>query len=125
VFLRVGAADGTLLTVKKILICQLLVIVTVFLGFAVVLGEDYARSSLLGGMAALIPNAYFGIKISRLRNACPRQILNAFYVGEAGKLALTLAFFIVIFQMSNIKVLPLLGSYAAALSVFWFALLIR
>jgi len=117
--------DRVLSTVKKVLTYQFLVILVITFGFAVVLGEGEARSSILGGLAAFLPNFYFGIRIYKSFGQQPKQMLNAFHKGEAGKFFLTLVVFALIFQLPDIKILPLLVSYVAALSVFWFALLMR
>jgi ATP synthase protein I len=46
-------------------------------------------------------------------------------VGESGKLLLTAALFILIFKVPNVEILPLFVGYITALSVFWFALIMR
>jgi ATP synthase protein I len=117
------AASGSS-TVAKILGYQILIIVAVGLGFAV--GEwQKALSSVLGGLVAFIPNLYFALRISGSAGQEARKILQSFYTGEAVKLALTAALFMLIFQIPNIEFLPLLAGYTTALSVFWFALLMR
>lgn len=110
--------------VAKILSYQLLITLVVSLGFAVG-GWQKAFSSALGGLAAFIPNLYFALRISGFEEQDARKILKSFYVGETVKLLLTAALFIVIFQIPNINILPLLAGYVSALSVFWFALLMR
>lgn len=112
-------------TVVKILSYQILIILIVTAGFAVTGGGQQALSAILGGMAAFVPNLYFALRIRRSAGQEPRKIVNAFYAGESGKLLLTAALFIMIFQVSNIHILPLLAGYIVALSVFWFALLMR
>jgi ATP synthase protein I len=116
---------GKYSTVVRILSYQVLIILIVTAGFAVIAGEQQALSAVLGGMAAFIPNLYFALRIHRSAGQEARKIVNSFYAGESGKLLLTTALFIMIFQVSNIQILPLLVSYMAALSVFWFALLMR
>ena len=111
-------------TVAKILSYQVLIIMVVSLGFAVG-GWQKALSSILGGSAALVPNLYFALKISGSEGKDARIILRSFYIGESVKLSLTAALFIMIFQIPGIEILPLLAGYIAALSVFWFALLMR
>jgi ATP synthase protein I len=111
-------------TVAKILSYQALIIMIVSLGF-VTGGEQKALSSVLGGLAAFIPNLYFALRIAGSDGQDPRKILKSFYTGETVKLLLTVALFILIFQIPNIEILPLLFGYISALSVFWFALLMR
>jgi ATP synthase protein I len=112
-------------TVSKILSYQLLIILIIAAGFAFAGGWQKGLSSALGGMAAFIPNLYFAARIVRSSGKPARNIVNSFYVGESGKLLLTAALFIMIFKVPNIEILPLLAGYIAALSVFWFALLMR
>lgn len=111
-------------TVAKILGYQVLIIMVVSFGFVVV-GWQKALSSALGGSVAFIPNLYFALRVSGSAGQEPRKVLRSFYVGESVKLLLTAALFILIFQIPSIEILPLLAGYIAALSVFWFALLIR
>jgi ATP synthase protein I len=117
------AASGSS-TVAKILCYQVLIIMVVSLGF-VVGGWQKAYSSALGGLAAFIPNLYFALKVSGSAEQEARKILRSFYMGESVKLLLTAALFILIFQIPSVEILPLLVDYIAALSVFWFALLMR
>jgi ATP synthase protein I len=111
-------------TVAKILGYQILIIMVVSLGF-VVGGWQKAFSSALGGLAAFIPNLYFALRVAGSAEQEARKILRSFYMGESVKLLLTVALFILIFQIPNVEILPLMAGYIAALSVFWFALLMR
>ena len=118
-------ADRRLSTVSKILIYQVLIIIVTASGFVTVGGRISGISAALGGFAAFIPNLYFVFKMRRASGLEARKIVRAFYAGESGKLILTAALFALIFQIPNIEILPLLVCYLAALSVFWFALLMR
>ena len=117
------AASGSS-TVAKILGCQVLIIAVVSLGF-VVGGWQKAISSAIGGLAAFIPNLYFALRVAGSVEQDARKILRSFYVGESVKLLLTVALFMLIFQIPSIEILPLMAGYVAALSVFWFALIMR
>lgn len=112
-------------TVNKILGYQLLIILIITSGFAMTGDQQQGLSSALGGVAAFIPNLYFALRVRRSSGLEARKIVNSFYAGESGKLLLTVALFMLIFQVPNIKILPLLTGYVTALSVFWFALLMR
>ncbi|MGZ4979524.1 MAG: ATP synthase subunit I [Methylobacter sp.] len=112
-------------TVSKVISYQVLTIILMTAGFALVEGRLYALSALLGGAAAFIPNLYFAIRVHKSAGQEARKIVRSFYAGESGKLLLTGALFFMIFQLPNIEILPLLAVYVAALSVFWFALLMR
>jgi ATP synthase protein I len=80
---------------------------------------------MLGGLAALLPNLYFAFRTTRAVATDAQSIVRAFYAGESGKLILTAVLFYLIFQLPGIKFLPLLAAYAAVLSTFWFALILR
>jgi ATP synthase protein I len=112
-------------TVSKILSYQILIILIITAGFAFAGGWQQGLSSALGGVAAFIPNLYFALRTVRSSGKAARKIVNSFYAGESGKLLLTAALFIMIFKIPHIEILPLLAGYMAALSVFWFALLMR
>lgn len=116
---------GKLSTVSKILGYQILIILIITVGFTFAGGRLQGLSSALGGVAAFVPNLYFALRIYRSSGKPARKIVNSFYAGESGKLLLTAALFIMIFKVPNIEILPLLAGYIAALSVFWFALLMR
>lgn len=117
--------DRKLSTVSKILNYQILIIIIMTTGFAVAGGWQKALSSALGGVVAFIPNLYFALRINSTAGWDARKILRSFYLGESGKLLLTAALFLMVFQIPDIQILPLLAEYIAALSVFWFALLMR
>ena len=112
-------------TVSKVLALQMLITLTISAGFALASGVESALSPFLGGIAAFVPNLYFALRIYRAEGQSARTIVNSFYAGESGKLILTAMLFFLIFQVPHIKILPLLSGYIAALSVFWFALMMR
>ena len=112
-------------TVVKILKYQFLTVLLITTCFMVEGGWRQGLSPALGGVAAFIPNVYFALRVYSVTGQEAKKIINSFYAGESGKLLLTAALFVMIFQIPNIKILPLLSTYVAALSVFWFALLMR
>ena len=112
-------------TVSKILSYQLLIILIITAGFTLGGGWQQGLSCALGGVAAFVPNLYFALRVYKSEGKPARKIMNAFYAGESGKLLLTAALFVLIFKVPNIAILPLLAGYITALSVFWFALLMR
>jgi ATP synthase protein I len=118
-------AGKKLSTVSKILSLQILVIIVISTGFFIAGGWSKALSPLLGGFAAFVPNVYLAIRMTASLGQPAQKIVRSFYAGETGKLVLTGLLFFLIFQIPGIKLLPLLAGYAATLSVFWFALLMR
>ena len=119
------AAEKKLSTVSKILGLQILIIVLISSVFYLIGGGSKALSPALGGVAAFIPNLYLAIRITTVSGQPAQKIVRSFYAGESGKLILTALLFFLIFQIPNVKLLPLLAGYISALSVFWFALLMR
>jgi ATP synthase protein I len=123
--MELGVADRKYSTVSKIISYQVLAIIIMTTGFALTGGRAETLSAALGGAAAFIPNLYFALRVYKSAGQEARKIVRSFYAGESGKLLLTAALFFMIFQLPNIQILPLLSVYIAALSVFWFALLMR
>ena len=112
-------------TVAKILGYQLLVILVVTAGFTVIGNEQQILSAMLGGIAAFVPNLAFSLWMYKTSGQGARKVVNTFYIAEAIKWLLTIALFVMIFQIPTIQIFALLVSYITALSVFWFALLMR
>jgi ATP synthase protein I len=118
-------ADRNYSTVVKILGYQVLVTLLVAFGFAIAYGWHQALSPLMGGLVAVIPNFYFALRTYKASGQDAKKIVRSFYVGEAGKLLLTGTLFTMVLQMPDLRILPLFVGYVAALSVFWFALLMH
>ncbi len=119
------AAERKLSIVSKILTLQILIIIAVSSGFYIAGGSSKALSPLLGGLTAFIPNLYFTLRMVRSAGQDAQKIVRSFYAGESGKLVLTGLLFFMVFQVPNIELLPLLTGYVSALSIFWFALIMR
>lgn len=117
--------NGNYAVVVKVLYYQLLIILTIAGIFRINNGELQGLSALFGGTAAFMPNLCFALWLYKSKHQTVRKIVNSFYVGEAIKLVMTIVAFITIFQLPNIHIVPLLITYVAALSIFWFALLMR
>ena len=120
-----GVNSRKISAVSKILSYQLLIGLIISSGFVLFKGYSFAISSVLGNMAAFIPNLFFALVVSKSTGRSAKNVLNSFYIGEVGKLLLTGVLFMMIFKMPNIEILALLVGYITALSVFWFALLMR
>jgi ATP synthase protein I len=107
----------------KILAIQASVAITLPAFLLVFFGWPEARSGLLGGMVALIPNAYFAFRIAATKDQSAKEVVRAFYSGESIKIIITAGLFIFIFQLPNIIYGPLFAVFVAVILVFWFALL--
>jgi len=117
--------DRSTSTVRKVLICQLLIIIIGGVSLVITGEWQNAMSFVFGGLIAFIPNLYFAIQIHMVIGKEARKILNAFYLGEVGKWILTVILFVVVFNLPDIQIISLLCAYMTAISVFWFALLMR
>ncbi len=111
--------------ILKILGYQLMIIMLVGIAFGLFKSVNELVFSMLGGMVAFIPNAYFALRTNQSFGKEAKEILNSFYVAEAIKLLLTASFFLMAFQLPNVQIIPLLTGFITALSISWFALLIR
>ena len=57
-------------------------------------------SAMLGGLICVIPNAFLALRLTVPRaDPSARSLMRAAYVGELGKLALTVILFIVVFSL--------------------------
>ena len=114
--------------VKRILRLQIkLVLIAVAL--SVVLGGarlGVAVSTLLGGLSALIPAwLYSRIAFSK-RHVPPAQLMRAQFRAEAFKLLLTALMFGCVMKFyKDLSVAGMFGGYLAAVSGYWFGLLIQ
>jgi ATP synthase protein I len=110
-------------TVRKILIMQFSVILIVTVVFFVI-EQDYAVSSLAGGLIAFLPNLYFAYRLSLVKGSDAKRIVRSFYSGETRKILLTSMLFAIAFQVPQIQLFPLMTCFVAVLSVFWLALIL-
>ncbi len=117
------AEDDGYSTVSKILITQAVVIVLVSIGYFLLGSVDLARSSILGGFIAFLPNLYFAYRISSVKGRSAKIIVRSFYSGESRKVLMTAGLFALAFQIPGVLFFPLMVCFVAVLSVFWLALI--
>ena len=86
--------------VIRVLFAQLglsMVLAVLFWGFA---GTVQGYSALLGGLACVIPNAFLALRlVVPRRDLGAGALMRAAYIGELGKLALTILMFSMIFVL--------------------------
>ena len=111
-------------TVRKIILLQVLIAISIASGFFVLGGWKNALSPFLGSVVALLPNCYAAYRLYLSRNWDAQKIVRSFYASETRKIVLTAALFAIVFQIPGVNLLTLLVGYAAVLSVFWFALIL-
>jgi ATP synthase protein I len=112
--------------VRWVLRMQLLAIALITSSVLALWGWPEAKSALLGGLTAFLPNAYFAVKFGfpdGTRSA--KDIIKDFYLGETIKLIITAVLFVLILQLPDIMFMPLFAGFGSVLMVFWFALLAR
>ncbi|MEJ0003202.1 MAG: ATP synthase subunit I [Pararobbsia sp.] len=81
-----------------------------------------ARSALLGGAICWVPGALFAL---RLRRGLQQSMLG-WMLGEAIKMGVTVAMFVVIaVYVPDVRWVPLLVTYLVALKTYWVALALR
>lgn len=68
-------------------------------GAAALWGQVAAMSALLGGMAAVVPNAFLAARLLKPHADSARALLRSAWLGEIGKLLLTVVFFGIIFAL--------------------------
>jgi ATP synthase protein I len=87
-------------------------------------GWPAGRSALIGGLIGFVPNAIFALRFGKTSSSRSAQdIVNAFYAGEASKLAMTAVLFFLVFQMPDVQYAPLFAAFIAVMGAFWAALL--
>jgi ATP synthase protein I len=86
-------------------------------------GRTAGLSALLGGGISVIASAALVIiGFASPAGASAERIARSFYVGEATKLAVTVALFVTVFMTLKVMFAALFGAYIATLFVYWIAL---
>ena len=86
--------------VAKVLLAQLVVTVALAMLFWGTDGRVSGYSALLGGLICVIPNAFLALRLAApRRDPGARALVRAAYIGELGKLALTVLFFSMVFTL--------------------------
>lgn len=109
-----------------VLSAQLVVSLVVALAALMWKGPVAGYSALIGGMIALVPNAYFAFKAFRYAGArSARAIVQSFWSGEMGKMFLTAALFALVFVgVKPLSVAALFFGYVLVLGTGGCALLL-
>ena len=86
-------------------------------------GRIAGLSALAGGGISVVASGVLAfIGFSAPAGAAAETIARKFYVGEAAKLAVTVALFVVVFVTMKVSFAALFGAYIATLFVYWIAL---
>jgi ATP synthase protein I len=103
------------------------VVSVIFLGLAAGLIFDWtsAKFFVLGGMAAVIPNALFALRLALQRGRTPESYPAVFFLGEFAKIGLTVGLLAwLVLAMPDVNWLALVLGLIVALKAPLFALLV-
>lgn len=88
------------LTIPRILMRQVMVGVVLAAMLWGVFGNMAGYSALLGSLVCVIPNAFLALRlIAPRRDPGAQALIRAAWIGEIGKLALTVLFFTLVFTL--------------------------
>ncbi|MBT8098950.1 MAG: ATP synthase subunit I [Gammaproteobacteria bacterium] len=92
-----------------------------------VFGQVSGYSALLGGLIAAVPNGFLALRLSLPRRDPGAQgLLRAAYIGELGKLALTVLLFSIVFvTVRPLAAVPLFATFIVTALVPLAGLLVR
>jgi len=86
------------LTILRVVMWQFLVGVVLAAAVLGVFGRVAGYSALLGSLICAVPNAFLALRLmAPRRDPGAQALLRAAWIGEAGKLALTVLFFTLVF----------------------------
>ncbi len=111
--------------VAKVLIMQLLLALLCALVAWMLFDIAAGYSAVLGGLVCVIPNSFLGLRMMAVRESVdPRKMLNAAYIGEAGKFVLSVVLFVVVYQwVPALNPAALLAGFIVAQGGVWAAIL--
>ena len=116
---------GAGLTMLKVLAAQAGIGVVVAILFWAFAGRVAAYSALLGSLTCVIPNAFLALRLAVARDNAG-AVLRAAWLGELGKLGITVVMFLLIFALVRpLQVLPLFAGFIAAQLMVFIGLLIK
>ena len=106
---------GRKLAIKQIVIAIFLILLTVLVSYFVA-GFEHAKSSVFGGLVAVIPQIVFAFKAFQYAGAsASKKVVDAFYSGVRIKLVLTAILFALCFKFFQPEPLPFFITYFIAL----------
>ena len=107
------------LTIPRVLMWQFIIGAVLAAVLWLVFGKVAGYSALLGSLVCVVPNAFLGLRIMAPRRD-PGALKRAAWIGETGKLALTvLLFFLVFTRVEPLEAAALFAGFIASqLTVF-------
>ena len=102
--------------ISKVLLAQLGLSVVLAMLFWGVGGHVPAYSAMLGGLICVVPNAFLALRlVAPRRDLRARALVRAAYIGELGKLALTVLMFGTVFVLVRpLAAWPLFAGFIGA-----------
>ena len=101
------------LTIPRVLMWQFVVGAVLAAALWIVLGRVAGYSAFLGSLVSVVPNAFLGLRIMAPRRD-PGALKRAAWIGEIGKLALTVALFVLVFtQVEPLSAAALFAGFIA------------
>jgi ATP synthase protein I len=124
---KVEQSAPCLSPISKVLLAQLGLGVVLAMLFWGVDGLVPAYSALLGGLTCVIPNAFLALRlVVPRRDSGAGALMRAAYIGELGKLAMTVLMFGAVFMLVRpLAAWPLFAGFIAAQSATLAGLLVR
>ena len=115
------------LTIPRVLMWQVLVGAVMAAVLWGVFGNVVGYSALLGSLICVIPNAFLALRlVVPRRDPGARALLSAAWIGEIGKLALTVLFFTLVFTLVRpLSAAALFAGFIATQLVVFSGLLMR
>ena len=115
------------LTIARVLMWQLVVGVVLAAGLWGVFGGVAGYSAMLGSLVCVIPNGFLALRlIAPRRDPGAQDLMRAAWIGEIGKLALTVLFFTLVFTLVRpLSVAALFAGFIATQLVVFSGLLMR
>jgi ATP synthase protein I len=104
--------------INRLLIIQATLVLIFSLILLILLGVKAGYSGLLGGLAYILPNAFFSKKafsVTGAHNA--QQIMKQFYLGEVGKIVLTALFCLLMFKLVPLYMPAFMGLFMTAVLI--------
>lgn len=112
-------------TIARVLMWQLIVGLGLAAALWGIFGVVAGYSALLGSLACVIPNAFLGLRLLLPRRD-PGALKQAAWIGEAGKLALTVLIFSLVFtQVKPLSAAALFAGFIASQLMVFSGFLMR
>ena len=115
------------LTILRVVMWQFLVGVVLAAAVLGVFGRVAGYSALLGSLTCAVPNAFLALRLmAPRRDPGAQALLRAAWIGEAGKLALTVLFFTLVFtQVQPLSAAALFAGFIVTQLVAFSGFLMR